>query len=739
MLTQATIQSQQNKIKQVESDINVGKRPLRLKESVNIASTFGGFNPDSVLDRLLKGNQNILMSEASQIELLEGMLGRKRAPAKKALPEIEAVQVQEYQVEPLAEVLLPKLNNDKPEEQFIEDDVLRYTLESDSYTILVPNQDISELPFGLGDTLNLQLSYTKRLVCTRNNLRGLLSHQVPQLSMYHMRYIKQINLSLNKIGQLPSDFGVLIHLENLDLSHNNLSNLPDSIRNLKKLTNLDLSGNSFSSLPPSFAYLDALQKLNLSSNLFTLFPCMLVRLKMLRWLSFSRNSMIHLAVPPPLLPPEGMWTKVIDRRTGKTVQMNILTGERVSTIEKYDGTGVRRMRDLHVFQPVDTKLYRKRKMWLSVNQIQEWEPAIDGTTGLMYYKNNVSGDSSWEMPPSMDTLGDLEAMEELEIKMNSIKSLPDSFIRMFALKKLVFSKNRLTTLPDGITCLTRLSHLDLSSNELRILPTSICRCESLEVLILSDNHLLRLPAELGRMPKLRKLDVTSNHLKQMALTLGYCETLEELRVLENPLEDPPMSEFSKGMDSIKWYLRNRHMIETRGMPPEMEFHQIGICDQVTVLIPEFTSIVRQMIASSKKDGLLNLQLLGLREIPVDVLKMPHLKRLKVDFNDSLQLREGFPIELKGLTTLSLRACKMAILPENIYLFEKLTTLSIHENRFESLPAGITELRTLTYLGNYLDFGGLCVSLNFNFLLWVVCFVQMLPRIEFISSPRASNA
>lgn len=705
LLAQANIQTQQNKIKALEAEINSSKRPLRLKESISLASTFGNFNSDSVLDRVMKGNQAILMSESSQIEILEEIMSKRSKPVKKTVTEAPSTPTEKVVViserpagQPLAQAVLPH-PPDGPEYRFTEDDSLRYTLESDSYTFMVPNRDITELPQGLGDTLNLQLSYCKRLICTRNKLRNLITHEIPQLSMYHMRYLTQINLSLNKIGLLPSDFGVLHHLEVLDLSHNNLSTVPETFRDLKKLTTLNLSDNSFAILPQPFAYLDSLTSLDLSNNLFTLFPCMVLRLRSLKHLKFSRNSLTHLAIPPALLKQEDMWTKVIDRRTGKTVNMNVLTNERIANIEKYDGAGVRKMRDLHIFQPEGTKIYRKRKIWLSVNQIQEWEPDTDVNTGLVYYRNNVSGSTTWTMPASMDTLGEMQALESFEIKMNSIKALPDSFITMVALKKLVFTKNRLNAIPEGISQLVNLQHLEVTSNELRILPTTICECVSLEVLLLNDNHLLRLPANLGRLPKLRKLDVSSNHLKQISHTLGFCETLESLMVLENPLEDPPMSEFSNGMDTVKWYLRNRYHIETRGMPPPMEFHQIGIRNQVTVLMPEFTSIVRQLIASSKRDGLLNMQLLGLKLIPPDVLKIPNLKRLKLDFNDRLGFdKEGFPLQLSTLVTLSIRACRLEYIPENVYIFDRLNTLSIHENRFESLPDGITELRTLTYLG-----------------------------------------
>jgi leucine-rich repeat protein SHOC2 len=716
LLAQANIQSQQAKIKAVEADLNSSKRPLRLKESITLASTFGNFNSDSVLERIMKGNQAILLSESAQVEILEELMSKKRKLVSSQTGVDEPQKVVVVTDRPSTELpppqgphqFLPK--SDGEEYKFTEDDILRHTLESDSYTLLIANQDKSELPAGLGDTLNLQLGYCKRLICTRNNLRNIISHEIPQLSMYHLRYLTQINLSLNKINQLPSDFGVLVQLATLDLSQNNLSGLPATFRHLKKLATLNLSGNSFAKLPAAFAYLDSLETLDLSNNLFTLFPCMVLRLRALKNFKFNRNSLTHLAVPPALLQQEDMWTKVIDRRTGKTVNMNILTNERIANIEKYDGSGVRKMRDLHVFQPEGTKIYRKRKIWLSVNQIQEWEPDTDVNTGLVYYRNNVSGGTSWSMPASMDTLGDLQALEHFEIKMNSIKSLPDSFVSMVNLRKLVFTKNRLNALPDGISNLKSLTHLEVTSNELRILPTTICDCEALEVLILNDNHLLRLPANLGRLPHLKKLDVSSNHLKQISHTLGFCETLEALLVLENPLEDPPMEEFGKGMDTVKWYLRNRYHIESRGMPPPMQFHQIGICSQVTVLMPEFTAIVRQLIASSKRDGLLNMQLLGLKLIPPDVLKIPHLKRLKLDFNDHLGFeKEGFPLQLSTLVTLSVRACRLEYVPENVYIFGRLTTLSIHENRFESLPDTITELRALTCLGT------LCLTVHFSIL------------------------
>jgi hypothetical protein len=40
----------------------------------------------------------------------------------------------------------------------------------------------------------------------------------------------------------------------------------------------------------------------------------------------------------------------------------------------------------------------------SVVQTYEWEPVLDEESGSVYYRNNVSGDTQWEMPSDLDHL-----------------------------------------------------------------------------------------------------------------------------------------------------------------------------------------------------------------------------------------------------------------------------------------------------------------------------------------------
>ena len=584
-------------------------------------------------------------------------------------------------------------------DSIISDSILMHCLRDKNGEISAANQDTDSLPVGFGDTIFLQLGHVQRVSCTRNNLPSYISYKIPQLSSYHLRNVREMNLSLNKIRRLPNDFGLLSCLETLNLSNNMLSELPKSVGNLKKLRALNLSHNNLTKIQDELMLMESLETLNLSKNILSSFPYALCRLLKLTSLDMSFNACLHLAIYPPLLKPKDMWIEFIDKFIGKVVWMNIFTRERVAKIEFYDGEGVKKAKDLHVFQPEENvRSYNRRKMWLSICQTYEWEPLNDPQTGKIYFQNNVSGASSWEMPAVLDTLGTLSTLTEFTMTHNSINEFPKSISKLVYLKKLAFRSNKLTVLSANVNCFKYLNVLDLSSNELQVLPDELCECLSLAELNLNDNSLLRLPEALGYLPNLNRLDISTNRLSTIPFSLGHCASLAFLNASENPMRDPPLDEFSKGLESVKWYCRNRLQIVKEGMPPEMRYHSIGILQQVTVLKQEFDKIISQMISAVGKNGLLNLQLMGLNKIPGQVIRMTNLKQLKLDFNDKLYLERGFPEELSHLTLLSLRACKMPSLPENMSIFTKLTTLNLEDNRLERLPEEIVDIRTLTVLG-----------------------------------------
>lgn len=673
LVQRSTIQQHQAAIEKKELEIHASLRPQRIKASIIQSSTSGNPAEHSLLEKLLQSNRGIKALEHA------GLSGDLLSASKSMLQLVTA-----------REQTLPR-------QQFLLDDDVRYALQSAHQQLLIPNKGYACLPEGVGETLLLQTAYVREMHCARNHLRSLLHTSMPQLSTYHLRYVRSADLSYNELVRLPDAIGQMQQLTRLDLTANRLSRLPASFLTLKQLHTLVLEGNSFDKLPEELGSLDALTYLDLSRNLFASFPYPLTRLRALKTLKLAQNLLTNLAILPPLLRAEDLWLPTIDPRSGQAVHMNVLTKERLTHIELYDGKGIKNAADLHVFQPMgSSKSYRRRRLWLSVCGIDEWAPVSDGITGGTYFLNNVSNDTSSTMPASLDTLGTMRSLAELVLSRNSIGSLPSSFLQLTNLKKLVFTQNRLRELPEQLGELTGLQHMELTSNELKLLPVSIVRCKALGTLLLTDNHLLRLPDDMGAMASLKLLDVTSNRLRQLPYSLGFSSSLGSLLASENPMEDPPVAEFAKGLDQLKWYLRNKHAIALRGMPPLMQYHTIGINNEILLLQPELMETVQQRIIGAKKDGILNLQLLGLKELPVSVLRMRNLKKLKLDFNADLQL-QSIPRELQGIQALSLRGCQLTSLPEDVHVFTALTVLSLEENRLEVLPLGISEITTLTTL------------------------------------------
>jgi hypothetical protein len=44
------------------------------------------------------------------------------------------------------------------------------------------------------------------------------------------------------------------------------------------------------------------------------------------------------------------------------------------------------------------------------HQTYEWEPVMDEESGSIYYRNNVSGDTQWDMPSELDRLVSLNSL-----------------------------------------------------------------------------------------------------------------------------------------------------------------------------------------------------------------------------------------------------------------------------------------------------------------------------------------
>lgn len=133
------------------------------------------------------------------------------------------------------------------------------------------------------------------------------------------------------------------------------------------------------------------------------------------------------------------------------------------------------------------------------------------------------------------------------------------------------------------------------------------------------------------------------------------------------------------------------------MPPPMKFVSVGLNEEIHQLYPEFKMRVKEILEKSKETGDVNLQLMGLKEVPAEVVKCTHIRDLRLDQNGNLRFKNGVPQEFKSLRLLTMRSCNIAELPESISVLIKLNTFDLQENTMKFLPPTITRLRKLASL------------------------------------------
>ncbi|XP_073259571.1 leucine-rich repeat-containing protein 40-like [Porites lutea] len=135
-------------------------------------------------------------------------------------------------------------------------------------------------------------------VSTVNLSKNALS-EVPSRLLSLGKSLTDLNVSLNKISSLPSEFGCLSKLSSLNLSINQLSDLPDSFSRLTTLREINISNNRFKNLPSVLYSLKSLEIILASGNQIQVIEVeSLLPMSSLSTLDLQNNDIAQ--VPPQL-------------------------------------------------------------------------------------------------------------------------------------------------------------------------------------------------------------------------------------------------------------------------------------------------------------------------------------------------------------------------------------------------------------------------------------------------------
>jgi Leucine-rich repeat (LRR) protein len=125
-------------------------------------------------------------------------------------------------------------------------------------------------------------------------LKGLNLKVIPRDLGEVAPLLRSLDLSQNKISQLPLFFGQFEILKQLHLNGNTLTSLPDELGNLKKLEVLVLSNNLLKELPETLVGCTNLTTFKVDGNQLTLFPTCICLLPRLDIVDMSMNQIEFL-------------------------------------------------------------------------------------------------------------------------------------------------------------------------------------------------------------------------------------------------------------------------------------------------------------------------------------------------------------------------------------------------------------------------------------------------------------
>jgi Leucine-rich repeat (LRR) protein len=115
-------------------------------------------------------------------------------------------------------------------------------------------------------------------------------HEFPPDLAKIVDVLRSIDMSDNKISEIPVNIGAFVNLKHLSLNRNHIEVLPDQLGSLTKLESLSLAGNRIRTIPASVQKLKKLKDVNLSENQITNFPLVFCGLPNMVVLNLANNK-----------------------------------------------------------------------------------------------------------------------------------------------------------------------------------------------------------------------------------------------------------------------------------------------------------------------------------------------------------------------------------------------------------------------------------------------------------------
>uniref|UniRef100_A0A1I8ILH6 PPM-type phosphatase domain-containing protein n=1 Tax=Macrostomum lignano TaxID=282301 RepID=A0A1I8ILH6_9PLAT len=417
--------------------------------------------------------------------------------------------------------------------------------------------------------------------------------------LHRFRHLTVLNLSANRLTELPSSLCFLKSLVELNIATNQIAAIPSEISGLTKLEILHAHNNRLASLPDSMSALTHLSMLVLAFNHFLEVPPVLAAMS--RWcenivMPGNRISSISERLADRLKPI---------RRINFRMNQISLNGTSSMKLDRFQHLAYLDLRD-NLIESLDLgDLALLEFFCCERNRLAELKLNGRSLKSVLLEDNRLA---------SLDIEPQPEYLEYLDASHNRLTQLPAYLGELKRLVHCRLSHNFLTELPPGLFLDGRqLKALIAGHNAIHSLPDEIRDC-GIEELQLQHNWLSRLPdAVFSGLPRLRLLNLTRNRLTSLPRPEGGQTSADPI-------------EFNSRLQELS--LSFNHL-DNSALRVLASFHRLRV---LRLAFNQITELTDEFIRSLSFLQELNVSGNQLRQLPASLLMMERLIVLKAHSN-----------------------------------------------------------------------------------------------------------
>ncbi|XP_071952369.1 leucine-rich repeat-containing protein 40-like [Antedon mediterranea] len=471
----------------------------------------------------------------------------------------------------------------------------------------------------------------------------------------------QLNLSSRELTTVPDAVWRINQDVPEEAKTVSLDNTEDRWWEQTDLTKLILASNKLQEISNDIRELGALTVLDVHDNVLTSLPGALGDLEQLQRFNASHNQLTCI--------PDSLWR--VTSLTVLNLQHNQLT-------ELPGGIG---------------ELRYLEELNLSNNKLQVISTSIGGLSRLRIL--NLSENKLTSIPYSC---GMLKNVITMDLNNNQIEQIPEEVGRMSSLQQLYLRHNRLAHLPLLPDC-TSIKELHVGNNRIsEITAGHLEHLTSVSVLDLRDNKVKELPEKIILLQDLNRLDLSNNDLSTLPFKLGTLPLLKSLVLEGNPMRGIRRDIVRRGTVGLMKYLRDRIQEEPTESPNDTgagDEIQSGIIGSTTTSSGKTLDYSQKKASSVPIDlwepaqtnevTVVNFSKNALTEVPENIILLSKsIQEVNLGFNKITMM----PVEMQmmvKLTSLDLRCNALSNLPSEFSSMSEMRELIISSNRFKDLP------------------------------------------------------